>query len=143
MELPVFGSMMDDIWGIDELPYERPIAGSLKASEIVERVAGEWPKIGLGEHPDKTHVEVFGEEVQGLFVHPTDGWIGVSVAKRAKLWAATMRVISFPRPSLRSVERIVGKLVFASEADLAFELASERPTEFFSELVIRADLGWI
>ena len=114
MELPVFGSMMDDIWGIDELPLEGPSAGGMKASEIVERVAAEWPKIGLEEHPDKTHVAVFGEEVQGLFVHPTDGWIGVSVAKRAKLWAATMRLVSFPRPSLRSVERIVGKLGFCA-----------------------------
>ena len=41
MELPVFGSMMDDIWGSDEVPLEGTSAGNLKASDIVERVAAE------------------------------------------------------------------------------------------------------
>jgi hypothetical protein len=74
--------MMDDVWAIDCVQ----VAQDRRGQDIVEAVGDEWAKKGLEENCKKRVTYQAGEEVQGLFVHPEDTWIGVSVAKRFQLW---------------------------------------------------------
>lgn len=47
-------------------------------------------------------------------MEPDLHWIGLSVPKRMMLWGAGLQVLTQMRPSVRSVERLVGKLGFAA-----------------------------
>ena len=52
----------------------------------------------------------------GLYAHPMDHWIGVSVTKRITLWAAALYMLRAPVPATHSLEKVVGKLGFCCMA---------------------------
>lgn len=105
--LPVWGSIIDDVWVIDSA--EHGVGRSW-----CERVQEEWELRGVEAHAKKIVNEVENEEIQGVFVHGSEHWVGVSVAKRAQLMQGLLRILQQRRPAVAVVDRVVGKLGFAA-----------------------------
>lgn len=83
--------------------------------------------MGLGEHEKRVETQA-GGDIQGLFVEPDLHKVGLVVFKRAMLWGAGLRLLTQMRPSVRSLERVVGKLGFAAFVRLCLRAASRRRT---------------
>jgi len=113
---PVFGTILDDVWALDCVDT-KPMMNELPAgAQLVAKVADQWLKFSLEENQKKRVEAQEGEEVQGLFVDPVAHTVGVSTPKRLLLWAGTLLALSQPRPSRRSVDRIVGKMGFCASS---------------------------
>ena len=112
---PVTGVMMDDVWAIDVVDGSTDLK-ALPGAQWVDKVSAEWEKVGLEENMKKREEATAGAEVQGMFVDPVTHTMGVSVEKRITLWAAGLLVLTSPRPCLRSIERMVGKLGYCMSA---------------------------
>ena len=49
---------------------------------------------------------------QGIYIRPTEHWMGVAVPKRSLLFEAVFHVLKQRRPVVATVDRLVGKLGF-------------------------------
>ena len=115
--LPVWGSILDDIWAVEEDdPSRLRDPASLTGPTWTQRCAAVWERSGVQENLEKRVVAAEGAEVQGYFVHPTQHWVGVSLSKRVLMFQGVLSVIMVHRPLVREVDRIVGKLGFAQSA---------------------------
>ena len=106
---PVWGSIEDDFWVIEELDDDsaKPIGPGW-----MKRVIEAWRQVGVESHPKKEINAAFGIEVQGAWIDE-DGWCGLSRAKRWRLLEAGLRLLAMPRVRLQLFERFIGKLGFA------------------------------
>ncbi|CAE8581762.1 unnamed protein product, partial [Polarella glacialis] len=110
-QLPVWGSILDDMWAIDEV--EVPNEPHAVAHEWMQRVSSEWHAVGVEDHVKKTVNGVPAEEVQGAMIDGIEHWVGVSRVKRFKYIEAGLYLLSQPCPLVAAVDRWVGKGGFA------------------------------
>ena len=103
---PIWGSILDDFWGIEE-------EGQEAAAAWLREVAGAWEKTGIVEHEKKRVEGAVCAEVQGAMVHGKELWIGLSRDKRLRLAEAGWFLMRSRRPPTRSVARWCGKTGYA------------------------------
>ena len=108
---PIWGSILDDIWAIDECDTIDDPPGI--ASKWMQDMADGWKEDGVVEHEKKAVNGVHKEEVQGVMIDGSHGWLGVSREKRAQLFQAGMYLLAQRRPLVGEVDRWLGKLSFA------------------------------
>lgn len=108
-ELPVWGSIVDDLWGVAELEPEERSHPTL--DEWMRRVDHEWPRLDVPINEKKSGA-CGSEEVQACVLHPRDHRLGAGWKRRRELMAATFELLSMRMPSVHSVERLVGKLSY-------------------------------
>lgn len=106
-DFPIWGSICDDIWAIDNAK-----AGD-QASTVgplwLTRAEEAWKERGVDPNVKKTVDIQHGAEVQGYFVHPEQHWVGVSLPKRSHLLQATFYLLSQHQVLVGDMERLVGK----------------------------------
>ena len=106
---PVWGSIIDDIWAVNEDGSED------LGNEWATSFADEWRKLGLQENDSKRVCGAPVAEVQGAVVHGNELWLGVSREKRALLMESGLWLVAQRRPLVKSIERWVGKLAFCQQ----------------------------
>ena len=109
---PFWGSIVDDVWCVDT--DDKPMG-----QEWCQRVHVEWERRGVEPHAGKVVDEVEGTEIQGVFVHPTQHWVGASMEKRSLLMRGLWRVLGQWKPRVKQVDRLVGKLGFMMSFNVA------------------------
>ncbi|CAK8990988.1 unnamed protein product, partial [Durusdinium trenchii] len=93
-ELPIWGSIIDDIWGMDHL-HDQSATGM--GPEWLSRAEDAWCLRGVEPNSKKTVNLGLGQEVQGYYVHPTDHWVGLAMEKRRALYQASMTALMRPK----------------------------------------------
>ncbi|CAK9026865.1 Uncharacterized protein SCF082_LOCUS17697 [Durusdinium trenchii] len=130
-ELPIWGSIIDDIWGLDHLEDENA-AGV--GPEWLNRAEDVWCLRGVEPNSKKTVNQALGEEVQGYYIHPSAHWVGLSMEKRRYLFQATFMALMRPKVVVGVADRLIGKHSFL-RAGRRRELVSW-PDEVWIELCI-------
>ena len=108
-ELPIWGSIIDDIWGLDHLEDENA-AGV--GPEWLNRAEDVWCLRGVEPNSKKTVNQALGEEVQGYYIHPSAHWVGLSMEKRRYLFQATFMALMRPKVVVGVADRLIGKHSF-------------------------------
>lgn len=103
-ELPIWGSIIDDIWGLDHLDDETATG---VGPEWLNRAEDAWCLRGVEPNAKKTVNQALGGEVQGYFIHPT-----LSMEKRRCLFQATFMALLRPKVVVGVAERLIGKHSF-------------------------------
>ena len=106
LDPPFWGSIVDDVWCLDT-------SAAPAGAAWCDRVHQEWQARGVETHAGKIVDEVEGQEIQGVFVHASEHWLGVSLQKRSLLMRGLWFVLSQHKPRVSQVDRLVGKLGFA------------------------------
>ena len=75
----------------------------------MEKVTEFWSNKGLETNSKKTVNRLECEEVQGVYIHGSEGWLGVSRAKRVMLLQAGLSVLGRSICRVRMMQRFVGK----------------------------------
>ena len=111
---PVWGSILDDIWAVDEVPeLDAEDAPHGDAALWVEEISEQWTREGIDENmPKRIHGFCSGE-IQGAYFDGKDLWMGVFRPRRLKIIESGLRLVSEHRVLAKSIERWVGKLSFA------------------------------
>ena len=108
-ELPIWGSIIDDIWGMDHL-HDQSATGM--GPEWLSRAEDAWCLRGVEPNSKKTVNLGLGQEVQGYYVHPTDHWVGLAMEKRRALYQASMTALMRPKIVAGVADRLIGKHSF-------------------------------
>ena len=106
MTLPVWGSILDDVWVI----YDEADPGPLDPHMWCKRVDSEWSRVGVQTHPKKQIDGGLNEEVQGGRVDCEAGSLGLSPMKTLDLIRAGLWALTCWRPARAMVDRVVGKV---------------------------------
>ena len=77
--LPIWGSIIDDIWALDHLEEE---GHTSIGPQWLDRAESAWVQRGVAPNAKKSVNAVLGDEIQGYFVHPHGHWVGLSLEKR-------------------------------------------------------------
>ena len=108
-ELPIWGSICDDIWAVE-------FAGGSNDDAVGPRWLGSaeqaWKSIGVKPNEKKSVNVSEDEEIQGLYVDADVHWVGVKMEKRQALFQAAFYLLQKPRVLVADVERLVGKFGF-------------------------------
>ena len=104
--LPVWGTILDDVWALEDNPDQPGVTWSARAPE-------EWEQRGVESNRGKAVDRCYGGEIQGVLVDAKSHWVGVSVPRRTQLLQGLIEVLLEWRPRVASVDRLVGKLAFA------------------------------
>lgn len=107
---PIWGSILDDVWAIEEDPVDDHFK---KGHNWLDGVSRLWAQDGVEEHKKKAVEGAKREEVQGAMVDGVAGWVGVSYQKRLSILEAGLHLIVQRRPLVGAVDRWVGKLSYA------------------------------
>ena len=93
---PVWGSIEDNFWVIEELDGDsvKPVG-----PQWMKKVVEAWRRVGVESRPKKETDAAFGVEVQGAWIDE-EGWCGLSRAKRWLLLEAGLRLLAMPRVRL-------------------------------------------
>ena len=110
---PIWGSILDDVWTIEEEQYADQPAEELHGAHMMEMLEGVWADVGLPVNKAKNVSGAKCAEVQGALVAGIQQTVGVSVPKLTELLEAGLFVVSSPVPLVRTVARLVGKLSYA------------------------------
>ena len=104
---PIWGSICDDIWAIDNAQAgdRQTAVGPLWLTRAEEA----WRERGVDPNVKKSIDIAEGAEVQGYYIHPDRHWVGVSLLKRSQLFQATIYILSQHQVLVGDVERLVGK----------------------------------
>ena len=105
-ELPIWGSICDDIWAVEHAGDE---PGELVGPRWLSSAEEAWMSFGVNPNSKKTVDAEPGQEIQGLFVDPVQHWVGVSMEKRQRLFQSTFHLLSQHTVLTADVERLVGK----------------------------------
>ena len=108
--LPVWGSILDDVWAIDEA--KKPGEGDGEGKKWIDSVDAAWREIGVPVNEKKNVDGEEDAEFQGVQLHGRQHWLGVSRKKRAHLMVAIWDVCSRGPCAPCTVARVVGKLGF-------------------------------
>ena len=112
VELPLWGSICDDIWWLDHVHAGQHATGPERLAAAEEA----WKAHGVTAHQKKS-VDAEGDtEIQGYHVSSDDHWVGVSLRKRYNLFEATVYVLQQPTVVVKDIERLVGKYGFCHSA---------------------------
>ena len=107
-ELPVWGSICDDIWTVECAgSSDDPIGPRWLAS--AEQA---WKDFGVHPNEKKSVNLAEGEEIQGVYIDSDVHWVGVRMDKRHALFQAAFYLLQRPRVLVGDVERLVGKFGF-------------------------------
>ena len=106
LDPPFWGSIVDDVWCLDT---DAAPAGQAWCDKVHQ----EWQQCGVDTHVGKIVDEVEGQEIQGVYVHATEHWLGVSLQKRGLLMRGLWWILSQHKPRVSQVDRLVGKFGFA------------------------------
>eukprot|EP00974_Lingulodinium_polyedra_P081929 7931603-Lingulodinium_polyedra.AAC.1 len=107
---PIWGSIIDDLWAIEQREGHQPGPQVRRWMRGVDR---EWPRLGVPlNHAKCTDGEVTGE-FQGTVIHGTQQWLGTSRARRLEVLAVALYVLGSGVVYPRAFERFVGKLGYA------------------------------
>eukprot|EP00973_Karenia_brevis_P074258 10317197-Karenia_brevis.AAC.1 len=79
LSLPLWGSIEDDVWALEETAPGSPTEVS---PFWLHKVEEGWKAAGIDVNEAKNVDAAAGGEVQGYYVHPRRHWVGVSLAKR-------------------------------------------------------------
>ncbi|CAK9055594.1 Uncharacterized protein SCF082_LOCUS30033 [Durusdinium trenchii] len=107
--LPLWGSIIDDIWALDHLEDESA-AGT--GPQWLQKAEEACCLRGVEPNHKKTVDLASGEEIQGYYVHPTDHWVGLAMDKRRSLFEASLAVLMKPRVVVGVIDRLIGKHSF-------------------------------
>jgi hypothetical protein len=127
--LPVWGSIVDDIWALDHVDDEDDCNPT--GPKWLDAAEQAWVQRGVQPNVKKSVNAALGVEVQGYFVHPHQHWVGLSMEKRRHLFQASMQVLLQRRVHLKVFDRVVGKHSF---------MHSARPC---LRCVFEATYGWL
>ena len=112
--LPVWGSIIDDVWALEEAGDGGEFFIGPQWLELVER---EWRSAGVEAHPGKSENAVLDADIQGYRVAPHAHTVGVSVAKRLDLIQTLLYLLLDRRVvTVDWVERLVGKIGYCHSA---------------------------
>eukprot|EP00971_Amphidinium_carterae_P286189 5682629-Amphidinium_carterae.1 len=89
-ELPVWGSIIDDIWVL-----EQPDGDQCVADEWLPSVEAQLAQRSIPLHPAKSLDKSTDGEFQGTQLHAYDHWLGVSFEKRFLLLASSLHLLSW------------------------------------------------
>eukprot|EP00974_Lingulodinium_polyedra_P035001 3363620-Lingulodinium_polyedra.AAC.1 len=98
---PVWGSIEDDFWVIEEEDSEDDFTPV--GPQWLRAVVKAWRSVGVESHPAKEVDARSGAEVQGAWIDP-EAWCGLSRPKRWLLVEAGLRILAMPRARVRLVE---------------------------------------
>ena len=111
---PVWGSILDDIWAVDEVPEsEAEDAPHGEAARWVKEISKQWTRVGIDENLPKRIHGLFSGEIQGAYLDGKNLWMGVSRPKRLNIIESCLWIVSEHRVMVKTIERWVGKLSFA------------------------------
>ena len=77
--LPVWGSIIDDVWAVEEVPASN---GEYIGPQWLTGVDDAWYAFGVESHPKKKTNAEAGGEIQGYHVSARSHQVGVALAKR-------------------------------------------------------------
>ena len=103
--LPVWGSILDDVWTIEENAKaceEDPVAKGW-----VQAVDDAWPRTGA-EINIKKNVDGAFAEIQGTVLHPVRHWLGAAVERRVHAIAGALLALARPRIARKTLQRLTG-----------------------------------
>ena len=107
-EWPVWGSILDDIWTIEE--RQRVSRRSPATTAWLDLATAAFNHMGVPINHNKTVDDGVGVEFQGAVVHGADHWLGCSVARRVLSTASAFTPLGAWEAAPLSVERLCGKL---------------------------------
>ena len=111
LDMPIWGSICDDIWAVDHVQTEA-VRTELNGTCWLSRAEAAWVERGVCPNQKKTVDGKGGEEIQGYFVDPDAHWVGVSMKKRHLLFQATWYILQKHVVLVGDVDRLVGKYGF-------------------------------
>ena len=77
--LPSWGSIMDDMWVLEEAPVGSELP---EGPAWLDRATARWEELGVRAHPDKIVDAAVDQEIQGYMVDSEKRWLGVAHSKR-------------------------------------------------------------
>ena len=97
--LPVWGSICDDIWAMEEHLSDRQ-----DGPAWLNRAAELWEEKGVPMNDKKSVDQETDQEVQGYLVNSRKHWVGVAWVKRRQLFVATLTVLRMSRVPTKVLE---------------------------------------
>ena len=110
-ELPIWGSICDDIWAVEHSGED---LGNNIGPRWLDSAEQAWKHFGVNPNEKKAVNLAEGEEVQGLYVDAFEHWVGVKIETRGAgaLFQAAFYLLRQSRVLVGDLERLVGKLGF-------------------------------
>jgi hypothetical protein len=109
---PVWGSILDDIWTLEERSASTRRCPHTPA--WLQSAEAEFTAMGVPINHAKTVDDGVSVEFQGAVAHGTDHWLGCSVRRRVLSTASTLSLLGAWRVAPVTVERLNGELGYDS-----------------------------